>query len=178
MSVWESLDAVVAFVFGGFHAEVLRRRRQWLSRLQTPSTVAWWVRAGTRPTVADAEQRLAQLHASGPTPEAFTLRRSFAPSCDIGAPGSRIAGPAPSEPVPRGRAHDDLAVRHHEPVPRRPIHYPNRDPYGRVALKVRPPRRLPVRLHPVGYTREFRGAFVPAADAPAELKPVRHERRT
>jgi hypothetical protein len=37
----------------------------------------WWVPAGHRPTVAEAEERLLHLRANGPTPYAFTLRTSF-----------------------------------------------------------------------------------------------------
>jgi len=36
MSVWESLEALAGFVFGGFHAEVMRRRREWFTRLRDP----------------------------------------------------------------------------------------------------------------------------------------------
>jgi Domain of unknown function (DUF3291) len=78
MSVWESLDALAEFVFGGFHAEVMRRRREWFARLRDPYTVAWWVAAGERPTVADAEDRLASLREHGSTSYAFTLQRAFA----------------------------------------------------------------------------------------------------
>ena len=79
LSVWESLDALATFVFGGFHAEVIRRRREWFARMRDPYTVLWWVPAGVRPTVADAERRLAALHRHGPTPYAFTVRRAFPP---------------------------------------------------------------------------------------------------
>jgi hypothetical protein len=40
--------------------------------------VLWWVAAGHRPSVAEAEQRLAALRADGPTPRAFSFRHSFA----------------------------------------------------------------------------------------------------
>jgi hypothetical protein len=83
MSVWESLESLAGFVFGGFHAEVMRRRREWFTRLRDPYTVAWWVTAGERPTVPDAEDRLAALRAQGPTPYAFTIQRAFpAPGSD------------------------------------------------------------------------------------------------
>ncbi len=39
----------------------------------------WWVPAGHRPTVAEAEARLLHLRTHGPTPYAFTLRTSFPP---------------------------------------------------------------------------------------------------
>jgi hypothetical protein len=79
MSVWESVDALADFVFRGFHAEVMRRRREWFAALKEPYTVAWWVVAGVRPSVADAEERLASLREHGPTPHAFTLGRAFPP---------------------------------------------------------------------------------------------------
>jgi Domain of unknown function (DUF3291) len=79
LSVWESLDALAGFVFGGFHAEVMRRRREWFAHLREPYTVAWWVPAGTPPTIADAEDRLTSLRAHGPTAYAFTLQRAFPP---------------------------------------------------------------------------------------------------
>ena len=39
----------------------------------------WWVPAGHRPTVAEAESRVLHLRTHGPTPHAFTLRTSFPP---------------------------------------------------------------------------------------------------
>lgn len=84
MTVWESIEDLSAFVFGGFHATVMRRRREWFTLMRDPYLVAWWVTAGSRPTVADAEERLAQLRAAGPSPAAFTLRRSFQPPSGTG----------------------------------------------------------------------------------------------
>jgi hypothetical protein len=79
MSVWESVDALADFVFRGFHAEVMRRRREWFAALREPYTVAWWVAEGVWPSITDAEERLASLREHGPTPHAFTLRRAFPP---------------------------------------------------------------------------------------------------
>jgi hypothetical protein len=80
MSVWESVEALAAFVFGGYHAEVMRRRREWFALLHEPYTVAWWVATGELPTVGDAEARLSALREHGPTPYAFTMRRAFPPT--------------------------------------------------------------------------------------------------
>jgi len=74
MSVWESVEALRAFVYGDAHAAVLRRRREWFARLAEPETALWWEPAGATPTVADAEERLGHLRAHGPSPHAFTLR--------------------------------------------------------------------------------------------------------
>jgi hypothetical protein len=79
MSTWESLESLSDFVFGTFHVEVMRRRREWFSRMTDPYTVLWWVPAGHRPTVAEAQERLGLLAAVGPGPRAFTFRRPFGP---------------------------------------------------------------------------------------------------
>lgn len=77
MSVWESIEALGEFVFRSAHTDVMRRRREWFARLGEPMTALWWIPAGTRPTVADAEERLRHLQAHGPTPYAFTFRSPF-----------------------------------------------------------------------------------------------------
>ncbi|MGY1856014.1 DUF3291 domain-containing protein [Modestobacter sp. SYSU DS0290] len=90
LSVWESVESLGDFVFGDLHLAVMRRRREWFEHVREVMTVLWWVPAGTRPTVAEAEDRLRRLRADGPTPAAFTLRRAFPP------PGS-TAEQAPSD---------------------------------------------------------------------------------
>jgi hypothetical protein len=87
MSVWESVEALAAFVYGDAHREVLRRRREWFERLTDLYAVAWWVPRGHIPTIAEAEDRLKYLRRHGPTPYAFTLKVHFPP------PGSDAAGP-------------------------------------------------------------------------------------
>jgi hypothetical protein len=82
MSVWESLEALRAFVFSSRpHLGVLRRRREWFERLGEAYLVLWWIPAGTPlPTVEEAEQRLAVLRERGPSPQAFTFRSPFPPA--------------------------------------------------------------------------------------------------
>ncbi|CAL9581461.1 hypothetical protein SUDANB15_05015 [Streptomyces sp. enrichment culture] len=79
MSVWRDADALTAFMYQGRHREMLARRREWFERVQEAMATLWWVPAGHRPTVAEAEARLLHLRANGPTPYAFTLRTSFPP---------------------------------------------------------------------------------------------------
>ena len=79
MSVWTSVDALITYVYGADHRAVLKRRREWFERLAEATTVLWWVPAGHRPGVAEAQQRLEHLRANGPTPHAFTLREAFPP---------------------------------------------------------------------------------------------------
>lgn len=79
MSVWESLEALRAFVYSNrAHLDVMRRRREWFDRLRL-HLVLWWVPAGHLPTVVEAEERMALLDALGPSPEAFTFREHYPP---------------------------------------------------------------------------------------------------
>jgi len=79
LSVWESPAALHAYVYQSGHAEVMRRRREWFSRMAEAFVALWWVPAGHRPTVAEAVVRLDCLRAHGPTPHAFTFRQQFPP---------------------------------------------------------------------------------------------------
>jgi hypothetical protein len=78
MSTWASLEALAEFVYRSAHAEVMRKRRAWFETMKEAYTVLWWVPAGHRPTLREAEERLAHLRAHGPTPHAFTFQSPFA----------------------------------------------------------------------------------------------------
>ncbi|MFE7790836.1 DUF3291 domain-containing protein [Streptomyces sp. NPDC057460] len=85
MSVWRDTDALTAFMYQGQHRELLARRREWFERVAEAMTALWWVPAGERPTVQDAEERLRHLREHGPTERAFTLRTGFpAPAATAG----------------------------------------------------------------------------------------------
>ncbi|MFD5635203.1 DUF3291 domain-containing protein [Streptomyces sp. NPDC127077] len=79
LTVWQDIDALTAFMYRGRHRELLARRRDWFERMEEAMTTLWWVPAGHRPTVAEAESRLLHLREHGPTPHAFSLRTSFPP---------------------------------------------------------------------------------------------------
>lgn len=77
MSVWRDPRSLSAYVYSPLHREVLSRRREWFARPVEAMTALWWVPAGHRPDVAEAQARLIALREHGPTPEAFTLRHTF-----------------------------------------------------------------------------------------------------
>ncbi|MFF5963438.1 DUF3291 domain-containing protein [Streptomyces collinus] len=79
MSVWRDADALTAYMYQGGHREMLARRREWFERVAEAMVTLWWVPAGHRPTVAEAESRLLHIRTHGPTPYAFTLRTQFPP---------------------------------------------------------------------------------------------------
>lgn len=93
MSVWASLEDLADFVYRDpDHLAVLRRKREGFRRLGRAHQVLWWVPAGHRPTVAEAEQRLEHLRTHGPTPWAFTFQQSF-PAPDVGRSSPRSGDP-------------------------------------------------------------------------------------
>jgi hypothetical protein len=86
LSVWESVETLHEYVYKTAHVEVLRRRREWFSRMTESFMVLWWVPAGHRPPVAEAVARLETLRANGATPAAFTFRELFpAPDAPAGS---------------------------------------------------------------------------------------------
>jgi hypothetical protein len=104
MSTWQSIDALADFAFGSFHAEVMRRRREWFSLMRNPTTVLWWVPAGHRPSVEEAEERLTSLRTLGPTARGFTFRHPVSPPVPDAARNRKHR--------PSGRGSDDVrAVR-------------------------------------------------------------------
>ena len=79
VNVGRSVEALGAWTYGPAHIAVLRRRREWFERMTEAYSALWWVPRGHIPTVAEAEDRVNQLRAHGPTPRAFTLRVHFPP---------------------------------------------------------------------------------------------------
>ncbi|MGW7008022.1 DUF3291 domain-containing protein [Streptomyces sp. NPDC054933] len=93
LSVWRDVDSLTAFMYGGQHRELLRRRREWFERVREAVTALRWVPTGHRPTVAEAEERLLRLRANRPSPYVFSLCEPHpAP-----APGAAPAVPGAAE---------------------------------------------------------------------------------
>ena len=90
MSVWRDADALRAFVYQSAHTAIMKRRREWFTRMAQADLCLWWGPAGHEPTIAEAKARLDLLEAKGPTPESFTFGEAFsAPDAhEAGAPFS------------------------------------------------------------------------------------------
>jgi len=89
LSMWKDVESLFNFVYQSGHIDIMRRRKEWFERLRDAYMVLWWVPAGHRPTVAEANAKLEHLHATGPSPDAFTFKRPFAP------PGATAAAQQP-----------------------------------------------------------------------------------
>jgi hypothetical protein len=80
LAVWDSVEALRAYVYKSDHVTFLRRRREWFAPWgEGPFLVLWWVPDGHVPTVEEAMARLARLAEEGPSPHAFTFRELFDP---------------------------------------------------------------------------------------------------
>ena len=71
LSVWRDVATLSGFVHRSAHVEIMRRRREWFTRLSEASLVLWWVPAGHQPSVHEAADRLKLLRLHGPTAAAF-----------------------------------------------------------------------------------------------------------
>ena len=74
MSVWSDYQSLLDFVYDDVHRAFLRRRREFFQRMTEMYTVLWWVPAGHEPTLPEAQERLDQLRAGGPSEYAFRLK--------------------------------------------------------------------------------------------------------
>jgi hypothetical protein len=85
MSVWESPQALGAFVYRSDHQPIMRRRAEWFEKLELYMAL-WWVPAGHIPTVEEGMAKIDTLRRLGPTAEAFTFRAPFPPPDANAAP--------------------------------------------------------------------------------------------
>jgi hypothetical protein len=86
MSVWRDAAALKDYVYKSAHVEIMRRRREWFTRLTDAYMVLWWIPQGHTPTVAEAVARLEHLRQHGPSAAAFTFAEAFS-APDTPAPG-------------------------------------------------------------------------------------------
>ncbi len=77
MSVWESVEALYTYVYQSTHAELIKGRKDWFEKMETPILTLWWIPAGHIPTPEEAKQRLEHLEQHGLTPLAFTFKERF-----------------------------------------------------------------------------------------------------
>jgi len=77
MSVWDSAEALFAYVYKTGHAKVLARRGDWFERGEAAGMALWWVPAGHRPSLDEAKARLEALRRDGPSSSAFTFKDRF-----------------------------------------------------------------------------------------------------
>ena len=90
LSTWRDVDSLRHYVYKTAHVEILKRKREWFTRMADAYMVMWWVKAGHQPTAAEAVAKLEYLRQHGPSPEAFTFGDAFA-APDAAQPGERFS---------------------------------------------------------------------------------------
>lgn len=77
MSVWESVEALYAFIYQTAHAKVMKGKDDWFEPMPKTHMVLWWVEEGHIPDLDEARARLDLIREQGPTPEAFSFTVPF-----------------------------------------------------------------------------------------------------
>lgn len=96
-SVWQSVEDLHNYIYRTGHAQVMSRRKEWFARMSEAYTVLWWVPAGHRPTLWEAQLKLDLLKAKGPTEDAFTFKQHFPkPSEQASTPGQPFDDECPA----------------------------------------------------------------------------------
>ncbi len=105
VSLWQSLEAALAAVYRGLHADILRKAPSFMQdKPDYPPYVLWWVPAGHTPDWSEAVERLEHLGDNGPSAFAFSFKAAFDPS---GNPAT-VDGELSREIAERNRRTADL----------------------------------------------------------------------
>jgi len=81
VSVWKSLETLEEFMYRTFHAEFLKRRKDWFTSFGKAHTAMWWIPAGHLPSLEEAVGKLDLLQKNGASHDSFDFRNKFpAPS--------------------------------------------------------------------------------------------------
>ena len=84
MSVWKSIEDLLAFAYRSDHAKVFRDRAKWFEKADKPNYCLWWIPAGHVPTVAEGRERLEHYQRHGATPYSFWFSQRFPQPTDEG----------------------------------------------------------------------------------------------
>lgn len=80
LTVWESIEALEAYVYKTDHVNAVKKRLEWFEKPARAPFALWWIPAGHIPDEHEAKERLEKLWRDGPTSEAFTFRHRYPPS--------------------------------------------------------------------------------------------------
>ena len=90
MSVWRDVDSLKDYVYRTPHTQIMKRRREFFTRMGEAHMVLWWIAVGHEPTIAEAVERLMLLREKGASPRAFTFGEAY-PAPDADNPGKSFS---------------------------------------------------------------------------------------
>ncbi len=74
ISVWETVEAFGDFVYRSEHTKIVRRRREWFDKIETPPVGLWHVPVRHVPTLGEARVRIDHLTRYGSSAFCFGFR--------------------------------------------------------------------------------------------------------
>jgi len=77
LSLWEDVQSVYDFTYGGLHGRAFRQRHKWFRKIDFPTHVIWWVPRGEIPSWKQSVIRYDHLNEHGPTAFAFDFSTIF-----------------------------------------------------------------------------------------------------
>jgi hypothetical protein len=77
LSVWRDAQTLSDYVYKTVHVEIMKRRREWFTRMGKMHMAMWWVAEGHEPSVAEAVAKLEHLRQHGSSPAAFTFGEAY-----------------------------------------------------------------------------------------------------
>lgn len=72
-SVWESPEALRAYVYQTVHGAFFRRAEEWFDPDATRGHALWWVQVGHVPSITEAREKVEALEAGGASDAVFTF---------------------------------------------------------------------------------------------------------
>ena len=79
ISVWADLESFRHFVYKSGHVQYIKRKKEWMGKIEGAYAVMWWVPDGHEPTLTEAKEKIDLLRRDGPTPLAFDHHNVFPP---------------------------------------------------------------------------------------------------
>lgn len=74
MSVWQDVESLKNYVYNTAHVEIMKRKKEWFSKMESIHMVLWNIPEGHTPTPKEAKERLAYLNENGESDYAFNFK--------------------------------------------------------------------------------------------------------
>jgi len=77
LSVWETIEALKAYLYNGDHLSIFVRKKEWFVPMKTAHMVLWYVPNGHIPMAEEGKMKLDHLIAQGESQQAFGFRKIY-----------------------------------------------------------------------------------------------------
>ncbi|MEL6809988.1 MAG: DUF3291 domain-containing protein [Bacteroidota bacterium] len=77
MSIWKDRESLFDYVYNSGHIEILKRKKEWFTKMPKMHMVLWYVEEGHIPTIQEGKERLEYLQEHGESEYAFSFKSKF-----------------------------------------------------------------------------------------------------